>query len=440
MTSLSVKIPEINKPRIVIIGGGFGGIQVANKLRRKGFQIVLLDRNNYHTFQPLLYQVATAGLEPDSIAGPLRKQFDNHDDFHFRMLEVLEINPEESKVITSVGDLSYDYLVIAAGSKTNYFGNNTLEKNVFPLKKVTQALDLRSHILQNFEKSVLTSDPKELKSLMNFVVVGGGPTGVELSGALAELKNHVLPRDYPELEFDKMQIHLVEGTTRLLNGMSDFAGDKSLKYLKNLGVQVSLGTLVQSYEDNQAILSNGDKILSQTVIWAAGVKGNLIKGVEEANAIKQTRLVVDEFNKLNGFDNIYAIGDIALMETEAYPKGHPMVAQVAIQQGQRLAKNFIKMSLEKPLAPFKYKDKGSMATIGRNKAVADLPVASFGGLMAWLIWMFIHLISLIGFRNKLVTFNNWVWSYFTYDRGTRLIIRKFSKPQATKKTEELTPQ
>jgi len=423
--NLSIKVPPAEKPRIVIIGGGFAGIELVKTLPRSNYQVVLLDKHNYHTFQPLLYQVATAGLEPDSIAGPLRRLIKNKEDFFFRMGEVVGIEPGSNTIKTTIGDLQYDYLVIAAGSSTNFFGKDDFEENAFSLKEVPNALDLRSQILQNFEKAVMSNDDAEQESLMNFVVVGGGPTGVELSGALGELKQHVLPKDYPDLNFQKMKIHLVEGLERLLPMMSETAGKKAYKYLQNFEVNIHLEKMVESYDGKEAILSDGTVLKSQTLIWAAGVKGNVIEGIPE-NSQNKGRIIVDRFNKIDGYENIFAIGDVAFMKTEKFEEGLPMLAPVAIQQGKHLSKNFKRLADERSMIPFEYTDKGTMATIGRNRAVVDLgPGYSFGGLFAWIIWMFVHLVSIIGFRNKLIVFSNWVWNYFTYDRSTRLIIRPF---------------
>ena len=423
---LSLTIPDSDLPRIVIIGGGFGGLKLAKGLRKTKAQVVLLDRNNFHTFQPLLYQVATAGLEPDSIAGPLRKTFEGNPNYFFRMVKVTGINPKKNEVETAVGNLSFDYLVIANGSVTNYFGNDEMKKKVLPLKRIVHALDLRSHILQNFEQAVLTKDQDKLQQMMNIVVVGGGPTGVEVCGALSELKKHILPKDYPDLDFSQMNIHLIEGTDRLLNGMSKASGDNSLKYMKRLGINVQLNTRVEGYEDDIVQLSDGT-IESATVVWSAGVKGNVLNGID-ASSVERSRILVDEFNCSKGAGNIFAIGDVAMMQSEELPNGHPMLAPVAMQQGTHLAKNFKRHFHKKEMISFKYLDKGSMATIGKNKAVVDMPGGfHVKGFLAWLIWMFIHIMYLIGFRNKLIALNNWVWSYLTYDKGTRLIIRTFNR-------------
>lgn len=422
---LKLDIPSTEYPRIVIIGGGFAGLKLAKSLKNVKAQVVMLDRNNFHTFQPLLYQVATAGLEPDSIAGPLRKSFEGHFNYIFRMVKVTDVDFEKKEVVTKVGSLSYDYLVIANGAVTNYFGQEGLRQKVLPLKRVVHALDLRSHILQIFEQAELTKDKEVLSTLMNLVVVGGGPTGVEVAGALAELKTQILPKDYPDLDFDQMKIFLIEGSGRLLNGMSDKSGKNSKEYLQKLGVDVRLNTIVKGYDDNKVNL--GDEVIdSETVIWAAGVRGRILGGID-VKSVERSRILVDNFNRVEGYDDVFAIGDVALMKTDDYPNGHPMVAPVAMQQGKHLAKNFKQLLDERELKPFKYFDKGSMATIGRNKAVVDMPGGMHvKGFMAWLIWMFVHIMYLIGFRNKLITLNNWVWSYLTYDKGTRLIIRTFS--------------
>ena len=423
---LSLAIPDENIPRIVIVGGGFGGLNLAQALRKVKAQVVLLDKNNFHTFQPLLYQVATAGLEPDSIAGPLRKTFEGNPNYYFRMVKVTGVDTEKNEVITTIGNLSYDYLVLANGSVTNYFNKKDFRPKVLPLKRIVHALDVRSHILQNFEQAVMTQDTSEFEKLMNIVVVGGGPTGVEVSGALAELRKHILPKDYPDLDFSQMKIHLIEGSGRLLNGMSDFAGEEALNYIKKMGIDVQLNTFVEDYDGDTVTLNNGT-IETATVVWSAGVRGNVVDGLNESS-VERSRILVDEQSRVNGTANVYAIGDVAMMQTEAYPNGHPMVAPVAMQQGRHLAKNLKNHIQGDQMEPFKYFDKGSMATIGKNKAVVDMPNGMhFKGFFAWLIWMFVHIMYLIGFRNKLITLNNWIWSYFTYDKGTRLIIRTFNR-------------
>jgi len=421
-------IPESDLPRVVIIGGGFGGISVAQGLKNAPFQVVMIDRHNYHTFQPLLYQVASGGLEPDSIAFPLRKMFAKQDNLSFRMAEVQRVDPEEKYVHTSIGAISYDYLVMATGTKTNFFGNEEVEKNAVGMKSIPESLDLRSLILQNFERAHDFDSTQEQDKLMGFVVVGGGPTGVETAGALAELKRHVLPSDYPELDIDLMDIHLIEAGDRLLKGMSDKSSEDAQKGLEKLGVHVHLNTMVTGFDGELVKTQSEDlSIEATTVIWAAGVKGATVEGLENAIIDRPNKLKVDEYSRVEGYEGIFAIGDISLMQTEEYPRGLPGVAPAAMQTGTHLAKNLILMEKGAPLKPFQYFDKGSMATIGRNKAVLDVGKLHLKGFIAWLGWMFVHILYLIGFRNKVVVFVNWVWSYFTYDKGTRLIIRPFRK-------------
>lgn len=421
-----MNIPTVEIPRVVIIGGGFGGITLAQSLRHKNVQVVLIDKNNYHTFQPLLYQVATAGLEPDSIAYPLRKLFENQPNLFFRIAEAKHIDTAKNVLETSIGPIDYDHLIIASGSDTNFFGLKEVEKSAMTMKSVSEALDLRSYILQNFESALLTSDIQEQNSFMNFVLVGAGPTGVELAGALAELKNHVLPKDYPDLDLRRMKINLVEAADKVLPPMSKEASEKAQKYLQNLGVNVWLNTAVENYDGEIVTIKDGKNFRTKTLIWSAGVKGNIVEGLKEVS-LEHGRIAVDEFNRVKGQQNIYAIGDVALMKTEAYPKGHPMVAPVANQQGAHLSKNLLASLKGKQMTPFKYFDKGSMATIGRNRAVVDMHKFKFQGTFAWMVWMFVHLISLVGFRNKIVTFFNWVYNYFIFEKGVRLIIRPYKR-------------
>lgn len=431
---MNINVPELNLPRIVVIGGGFGGLELVKKLKNKEVQVVLIDQNNYHTFQPLLYQVASAGLEPDSIVFPLRKIFKNQANFHFRMAKAERVAAEENTLYTSIGSIRYDYLVIATGSDSNYFGMKQVEKHSLPMKSIVEALDLRSVILQSFEQALLTADLEKRESLMNFVIVGGGPTGVELAGALGELKTHVLPNDYPELDIRRMQIHLIEAADRLLNGMSEVSSKKAKDFLKKFDVNIWLNTQVKDYDGYEVFNNSGKELKAQTLIWSAGVRGNSLNGIDAHVVNRQQRILVNEFNQIQGYSNIFAIGDVAAMLTDAYPKGHPMVAPVAIQQGSNLAKNLLQLLKNAPLKAFTYKDKGSMATVGRNRAVVEVGKFKTQGFMAWFMWMAVHLMSLVGFRNKLVTLINWMWSYFKYDKGIRLIIRPHKRFETQKET------
>ena len=432
-----MNIPVSKNPRIVIIGGGFAGIALAKKLKNTNYQVVMLDKHNYHTFQPLLYQVATGGLEAGSIAYPIRKVIQQYHDFYFRLTSVKEIDTVNQKIISEIGDLHYDYLVIATGSKTNYFGNKEIERNAMSMKTIPQSLNIRSFILENFEQAVLTKDEADRNALMNFVLVGAGPTGVELAGALAEMKKEILQKDYPDLDISKMQINLIQSGDRVLNTMSEKSSVAAEKFLDNLGVKVWKNVRVTNY-DGRIISTNSDLSFdSATVIWTAGVQGAIVHGLDAKSLVERVeRIRVNQFNQVNGYENIFAIGDIASMETQKFPQGHPMMAQPAIQQGDLLGDNFIKLSQNKPMKPFEYNDKGSMATIGRNKAVVDLPKYHFSGFFAWVVWMFVHLFSLIGFKNKAVVFMNWMYNYIRFDREGRLIVRPFKKRSFTTFTSD----
>lgn len=398
---------------------------MVKELRGGKTQTVLFDKYNHHTFQPLLYQVATSALETSSIVFPFRKRFWNTKDFYFRLGEVVSIHPENNCIETSIGSVKYDFLVIATGADTNFYGLQDVAAHGHPMKTIIDAIKLRNIIIRNFELALLTDNKEEMNSYMDFVIVGGGPTGVELAGALAELKTHVFPHDYPELEVEQMDIHLVEATPRLLNGMSEVSGKTALEYLQEMGVKVHLNCAVKSYDGHQVLFNTGEKLISKTLIWAAGVKGNTIAGIDASLIGKGSRIKVDEFNRVKGYENIFAIGDVALMEGDPdFPQGHPMMAPPAMQQGKLVARNIHRLLAGKAMLPFRYKDKGSMATVGRNRAVVDLKNVKFQGFFAWLVWMFIHLISLIGFRNKLFVFVNWLTSYFSYDKSNRLIIAR----------------
>lgn len=424
------QLTDSGRPRVIIIGGGFAGLEMAKALKGFTGETVLFDRYNHHTFQPLLYQVASSGLESSSIIFPFRKRFARQNNFYFRLGEVISIHPTDNCIETSIGSVKYDYLVIANGATTNYYGMKDVEDNSIPLKSIIDAIKLRNKIIRNFETALLTDDREMMDSLMDFVIVGGGPTGVELAGALAELKKHVFPHDYKELDINMMDIHLVESGDRLLGGMSAIASQKAQEYLQKMGVHVHLNKAVKSYNGHEAVLSTGDKLRSKTMVWAAGVKGQLLPGLSSEVVGRGARIKVDEFNRVKGYENIFAIGDAAIMEggDPKFPNGHPMMSPPAMQQGQLLAKNLIRLQEKKTMKPFRYHDKGSMATVGRNKAVVDLTVFKgqfrTQGLIAWFLWMFVHLISLIGFRNKFFVFFSWIWSYFSYDKSNRLIISR----------------
>lgn len=426
-TNIGVNIPNSNLPRVVIIGGGFAGLNLAKCLSTKHFQVVLLDKHNYHTFQPLLYQVATAGLEASSIAYPLRKIFQKKDNVFFRLAEVKSLDTDQKFVHTNIGSLEYDKLVIATGSTTNFFGNDEIASLALSMKSVTESLDIRSLILENFERAILTQDLTERESLMNIVIVGGGPTGVELAGALAELKRHVLPRDYPDLDVRQMNIHLIEAAPRVLAAMSEKASEKAGEFLADMGVNVWIKTRVTSFDGTDVIAGDSKPIKAKTVIWAAGVQGCPIQGIPAEKITRGDRIEVSPTNQIEGIEDVYAIGDTAQIVTEDTPRGHPMVAQVAIQQGKLLAKNLLRIKNGAEPTAFIYKDLGSMATIGRNKAVVDLPKFKFQGFMAWFVWMGIHMMQLIGFRNKLIVVFNWMYNYLRYARDIRLIIRPFRR-------------
>ena len=400
--------------------------RLANK---KEFEVTLIDRFNFHQFQPLFYQVATAGLDASHISFPLRKVLHKEGNIHFRMAEVKSIDLSQNKVIADEDTFVYDMLVIATGAETDFFGNSELTANTFPMKSTIEALQIKYRLLKNIEDALYAKNEKELQSLMTIVVVGGGPTGVEMSGAIADMRRFVFPKDYPELDFSKMKIYLLEGSPKTLGAMSARSSMNSLEYLKRLGVIVMTGTEVKNYDGQKVTMQNGDIIESSMVIWAAGIKGNVPEGIDPALIARGNRIRVDRFNKVIGLQNIYAIGDVAYMETDKYPHGHPQVASVAIAQASVLADNFLRTDRSQNLKEFEYHDKGSMATVGRNLAVVDIPKPKlhFKGFFAWLIWMGLHLFLLLGVKNRLAVFYNWIYNYITYDQNLRLIFRIFRK-------------
>ncbi len=419
---------SMQAPHLIIIGGGFAGLELIKKLRNQPIKVTVLDKNNYFNFQPLMYQVASGGLGPDAIAYPLRKIIAPMPNIAFRMAEVLSVDTSSQKVTTTIGDFAYDYLCIATGAQTNFFGNAELEKHSMQLKSIPDALDLRSDILQEFEKALSQSGSGNIERILNFVVVGGGPTGVETAGALAEIKKNVVPSDYSELDANKMQVHLIEAAPRVLSAMSEISSKKAKQFLEELGVNVQVNTSVQSYDagSGNLTLSSGQVLKTDTVIWSAGVKGKTIEGIPVETIVRGNRYKVDTYNRVEGFDNIFAIGDIGYMTADkAYPNGHPMVGTVAQQQGVLLGKNIKRLLNKQEMKPYTYLNLGSMATIGRHKAVFEIFGIKMQGYIAWLGWMFIHLMLLVGFRNRLVVFLNWTWNYFSYQRAIRIITRPF---------------
>lgn len=422
--------------KVVIVGAGFGGLRLARKLNNKpGFDIILVDKFNYHQFQPLFYQVATAGLDASNISFPLRKVFHTSKNVRIRLAELKQVLPAENKIITDTEEINYDALVLATGADTNFFGNTQIAGHAFPMKSTVEALQLRYRLLQNFEKALTVTDSEELQRLMNIVVVGGGPTGVEVSGALAEMRKYVLPKDYPELDFSKMNIYLLEGASKTLAAMSEKSSIQSQQYLEKLGVTVMTNALVKDYDGKNVLLNNGEQIIAGTMIWAAGIKGNVPGGVDKSLIARGNRITTDRYCRVAGYNNIYAIGDLAYMETPKYITGHPQVAPVAMQQADLLAGN-LKL-IERKSNPeqqyeFEYKDKGSMATVGRNLAVVDVPKPKlhFGGFLAWMIWMGLHLMLILGVKNRFFVFSNWLYNYITYDQNLRLIFKEFDKQEA----------
>lgn len=419
---MNLNVPDAPNKRIVIVGAGFGGLTLAKDLLDTGLQIVLLDKHNYHQFAPLLYQVATSGLEPTAIAFPIRKINNKHDDFFFRMCEVVKINHDKKYVQTSVGLISYDYLVLAAGCSTNYFGIESIASNALPLKSVGQALTIRNHILAKMEQAAREDNIDIQKALMSVVIVGGGPTGVELAGAVAALRNDIFPRDYPQMDFSRMNISLISASSRLLETFDPKLSQRAKDDLVNMRVDVLLDKSVSGYDGSVVTCKGGEKYDSHTMIWASGVIANRIDGIDDEYIGRGRRIKVDKFNRAEFSDSVFVIGDAALMCCEGYPSGHPQVVQVAIQQAKRLARNIILMEQSKTPCEFNYFDKGSMATIGRNRAVVELKGLQFGGFIAWLLWVFIHLLYVVGAHNKITVLTDWCWSYITYDRPLRTII------------------
>ena len=433
---------ERNFPRVIIIGAGFGGVELARQLKNKEVEVLLIDRNNYHTFQPLMYQVATGTLASDSISFPLRKMFKNQKNFRFRLAEVLSIDSKNKMVHTSVADYDYDYLVIATGATSNFFGTKQVEKYALPMKNIIEALNIRSYLLQNLEEAVLRKNASDRERYLNFVVVGGGPTGVELSGAIAEYQQHMLKKDYPELSTYEMKVFLVEGTGKILGALSEKSSRDAERYLHELGVKTILNTVVTDYDGNTVTLSSGEQIPTKTVIWGAGVMGQMPEGINPEIIQRGNRIKTNEQCIVDGEEVVYAIGDVSAMISEENPRGLPGVAPVAQQQGKYVAKHILNKLNNQETENFKYFDKGSMATVGRNRAVVDMGNLHLKGFIAWMTWMFVHLVSIFGFRNRLVTFVNWSIKFLTKNSGIRLIIHKYIRPQSepTVKGEEIAQQ
>ena len=420
---MSFNLPQSDKKRVVIVGGGFGGLRLANKLRHSDFQVVLVDRNNYHQFPPLIYQIASAGIEPSSISFPFRKIFQRRKNFFYRMAEVRSIFPKHKIIQTSIGKVHYDYLVLAAGSTTNFFGNKHVEEEAMPMKNVSEAMGLRNALLDNFERALTCAGEQERRELLNVVIVGGGASGVEIAGALSEMKNFVLPKDYPDLPSKLMHIYLIEAGDRLLASMSRESSAKVERYLRSMGVDVQLGKMVTDYRDHRVMMKDGSSIPTRTFIWVSGVAAQPVGNLPETLLGRGRRIKVDAYNRVEGLDGVFCIGDQCIMTADdAYPGGHPQLAQVAIQQGTLLARNLVRLEAGEELVPFRYKNLGTMATVGRNRAVAEFKEVKFGGFFAWFLWLAVHLRSILGVRNKLVVLFNWVWNYFSYSQSLRMIV------------------
>ena len=433
---MSFNIAKTNAKRVVIVGGGFGGLKLANRLRKSGMQVVLVDKNNFHQFPPLIYQVASSGIEPSSISFPFRKIFRKRKNFYFRMAEARSIFPDKKILQTSIGKIEYDYLVFAAGTTTNFFGNKHLEEEAMPMKTLPEAMGLRNALLSNLERSITCATEQERNELQNIVIVGGGATGVEIAGVLSEMKKYVLPADYPDMDSSQLNIFLIEAAGRLLGGMSPESSAAAEQFLRNMGVNVCLHKKVTDYRDHKVIFEDGMEIPTRTFIWVSGVKAVGIGNMPAECMGRGGRLKVDAYNRVEGLPDVFAIGDQCIMTTDKdYPNGHPQLAQVAIQQGKLLAENLKRMEKKKPLKPFHYKNLGSMATVGRNRAVAEFKKVKTQGWFAWLLWLVVHLRSILGVRNQISVMLNWMYNYFTYDQSLRIIIYA-RKAKEVKEREE----
>ncbi len=418
-----VNIPSTDKKRVVIAGCGFAGLTLARKMKKSGYQVVIIDKHNYHQFPPLFYQVASAGLEADSILFPLRKIFQNYKDYYIRKAEVKSVDSSKNQMNTSAGIIDYDFLVLAFGATNSFFGSKEMEEHARGMKTIAEVLDLRNSFLLNLENSLTSKNEEERNMHLNIVIIGAGPSGVEIAGALSEMNKYILPKDYPELKDSRVQIYLVEAAGRVLNVMSSKSSEKAQGFLEDYGVKVMTNTKALGCDEKSVTLSTGEKISTSLIIWTAGIKGNHIDGLAPDSYARNGRIVVDRFNQVKDHENIFALGDIAIMTEEKYPNGHPQVAQVAIQQAELLSENIKRKLANKPLKEFKYRDLGTMATVGKNLAVVELPYIHFHGIFAWFVWMFVHLMSIIGVRNRFLIFLNWAWKYITYDQSTRILLR-----------------
>jgi NADH:ubiquinone reductase (H+-translocating) len=418
-----INIPRTDKKRVVIAGCGFAGLTLAKKLRNSGLQVIIIDKHNYHQFPPLFYQVASAGLEASSILFPIRKIFQHYKDFYIRKCEVKSVSPDKNQLVTSAGTIDYDYLVLAMGATNSYFGSKEMEDNSKGMKTIAEVIDLRNTILMNLENSLTSQTEDERDRNLNIVIIGGGPSGVEIAGALAEMNKYIIPKDYPELAERKANIYLLEGASRVLHMMSEKSSEKAQRFLEKLGVRVLTDTMATGCDDKCVLTSEGNKICTSLIIWTAGIKGIRLDGLSEEVYNKNSRIIVDKYCRVKGYGNIFALGDITFLTEDKFPAGYPQVAQVAIQQAALMAMNLKREQKNKTLKEFRYKDLGIMATVGRNLAVVELPFIRFQGIFGWFVWMFIHLMTIVGVRNKLIIFINWAWKYFTYDQSLRLILR-----------------
>lgn len=422
---MSINIQRNQKKRVVIVGGGLGGLRLAEDLYGSGMQVVLIDKNNFHQFPPLIYQIASAGIDPSSISFPFRQIFRKRKDFYFRMAEARMVDTEKKILQTSIGKIDYDYLVLAAGATTNFFGNKNIEEWAIPMKTVPEAMGLRNALLSNFERALTCATEEERQELLNVVIVGGGATGVEIAGALSEMKRYVIPYDYPDMDSSLMHIYLIEAGDRLLAGLSQESSQKAYDFLKSMGVDIQFGKMVTDYRDHKVIMKDGTEIPTRTFLWVSGIRANAMPGIDESHLGRGFRFKVDEFNRIPGVEDVFAIGDQCLQTSDAaYPNGHPQVAQVAIQQAKNLAKNLKLINQgadSSELTAFRYKNLGSMATIGRNKAVVEIGKFRSQGFFAWVLWLVVHLRSILGVKNKMMVLLNWLWKYVSYNDSIRMI-------------------